>query len=652
MLMSSRPKTSHTTIERRYRTNLNARIQSLRMAVPALRVLEWNDGPKKSKGTKAKIRNEEDSTDIIDERGYVDGVKVARKCSKANVLGKAVEYIRVLKKREMRLKREQDGLKALISGLVGGSALLHTWEKEWKEKFGGEEKDEVDALDIDVPESDDEDNDEEEERRRKKPKVEIPSPPPSTSVPAGLPVVPEKRKRGRPRKVIPPVAPVEKIGTKLEAQSQAPQYLLATFALFSFFNNPFSSTAPASEHTREGVVLSVRHHSTVSTYQSLIQAFHLLVSVLVFISILWPWVGKIKGRFNFYLGAFRVAKKEGHGQAITRAASLLAALEPAKRGKQGEEKRLTKALGWVRKGETFEEKGLEQRAWVRLGEICVFNPDQTSLITRLLTMYRLRTHLPWFSASAGDLSTLAMLSCPVAKRHAARIWEAAKRNGGIACAYERLALGSVDVNEAVSRLKAAGTKAEWDRYTPIGVVARTLVLERMKAHLEAMFVESVVPASIETASESDKEDDLRRVTVDAARSLGGKMAELGGVFEKVWLGGGAGLEGVWVDDDEEEEEDDEERDGVECDIKSLIRGIMLYRKLFPSAVMGCRGEGVSILLSPPPSPSLTDHEGAGYKLRMIMGRKVFDNEEVEEARDRVVDMLVASERRGRPWGQV
>ncbi|PBK98782.1 hypothetical protein ARMGADRAFT_1162057 [Armillaria gallica] len=649
ILMSSRPKTSHTTIERRYRTNLNARIQSLRMAVPALRVLEWNDGPKKSKGTKAKIRNEEDSTDIIDERGYVDGVKVARKCSKANVLGKAVEYIRVLKKREMRLKREQDGLKALVSGLVGGSALLHTWEKEWREKFGGEEKDEVDVLDIDLPESDDEDNDEEEERRRKKPKVEVPSPLPTTSVPAGPPVVPEKRKRGRPRKVIPPVAPVEKIGAKLEAQSQAPQYLLATFALFSFFNNPFSTTASTSEHTHEGVILSARPHSTVSTYQSLIQAFHLLVSVLVFISILWPWVGKIKGRFNFNFGAFRAAK-EVRGQSMTRTASLLAALEPAKRGKQGEAKRLTTALGWGRKGESFEEKGLEQRAWVRLGEICVFNPDQTSLITRLLTMYRLRAHLPWFSASAGDLSTLAMVSYPVAKRHAARIWEAAKRDGGITCPYERLVLDTIGVDEAMSRLKAAGIKAEWDRYTPIGVIACTLVLERTKAHLESMFVESVVPAGLEPASESDKEedkeDDLRRITVDAARSLGGKLTELGDVFEKVWLGGGGGLEGVWVDDDEEEE-DEEEKDSVERDIKSLIRGIVLYRKLFPSAVMGCGGEGVSILLSPPPSPSLTDHEGAGYKLRTIMGRKVFDNEEVEEARDRVVDMLVTSERRGR-----
>ncbi len=371
--MFSQPKTSHTVIERRYRTNLNATFQSLRNAVPALRVLEWNDGPKKSKGTRAKIRNEGESADVIDERGYVDGVKVPRKCGKANILGKAVEYIRVLKKREMRLKREQDGLKVLVFRLVGGSALLHAWEKEWRDKFGGEEKDEVDAFNVDLPGSDDEDNDEEDERRRKKPKVDVPSPTPTTSVPAGPSVVPEKRKRSRPRKVIPPIAPVEKIGAKLEAQSQAPQYLLATFALFSFFNNPFSTTAPTSEHTYEGVILGARLHSTVSTYQSLIQAFQFLVSVLLLISSLWPWVGKIKGRFNLDFGALRAAE-EVRGQSVTQTASLLAALEPAKRGKQGEAKRLAHALGWVRKGESFVGKGLGQRAWVRLGEMCIFNP--------------------------------------------------------------------------------------------------------------------------------------------------------------------------------------------------------------------------------------------------------------------------------------
>ena len=80
---SGRIKTPHTTIERRYRTNLNARIQALKNAVPALRVVE----ARKTKGV-------EDPSDVVDNRGFVDGVKVARKSSKANVLGKAVEYIR------------------------------------------------------------------------------------------------------------------------------------------------------------------------------------------------------------------------------------------------------------------------------------------------------------------------------------------------------------------------------------------------------------------------------------------------------------------------------------------------------------------------------------------------------------------------------
>jgi hypothetical protein len=52
-----RPKTSRTTIEQRYHMNLNARIQGLRMAVPALRVLE-ECGGKKGKGEKGKKGNE------------------------------------------------------------------------------------------------------------------------------------------------------------------------------------------------------------------------------------------------------------------------------------------------------------------------------------------------------------------------------------------------------------------------------------------------------------------------------------------------------------------------------------------------------------------------------------------------------------------
>jgi hypothetical protein len=90
-----RPKTSHTTIERRYRTNLNARIQSLKDAVPALRVLENKERAKKGPDSVEGADSDEKPVwdDVVDERGFVDGIKVARKISKANVLGKAAEYI-------------------------------------------------------------------------------------------------------------------------------------------------------------------------------------------------------------------------------------------------------------------------------------------------------------------------------------------------------------------------------------------------------------------------------------------------------------------------------------------------------------------------------------------------------------------------------
>ena len=39
--------------------------------------------------------------------------------------------------REARLDCEQDRLKSLISGLVGGPALLREWDRDWKDKYGG-----------------------------------------------------------------------------------------------------------------------------------------------------------------------------------------------------------------------------------------------------------------------------------------------------------------------------------------------------------------------------------------------------------------------------------------------------------------------------------------------------------------------------------
>jgi hypothetical protein len=293
------------------------------MAVPALRVVEDREGKKKApnkvlvsaEGVKLEVGVAQGVMgpggviDVIDERGFVDGVKVARKCSKANVLGKAVEYIRVLKKRENRLKTEQAGLKSLVSGLVGGPALLREWEKEWKEIYGGAEKDEVDdEQEADDDDSDDEQDDGEDEngRKRKRGKTTATSTvkdkeKKTTAAEPSAPA-PEKRKRGRPRKII-PVASVPVFGQvqdgmdQPEAQNQGPvsQYLLATFALFSFFNSPLTSTSTSStsSHTHSGTVLNGPVEAGVAPwgFQNYVQMFHLLVSVIVLISFMASWAG-------------------------------------------------------------------------------------------------------------------------------------------------------------------------------------------------------------------------------------------------------------------------------------------------------------------------------------------------------------------------
>lgn len=350
------------------------------MAVPALRVLEDREGGngkkiKKNlkdgiylKGTGIGIDGADGTIDVIDERGFVDGVKVARKCSKANVLGKAVEYIRVLKKRETRLKAEQNGLKALVSGLVGGPALLKEWEMRWRERFGGEERDEVEGEEAEPEEdSDEEDGEEDGEVGKKRKRAKTTSaaqfkkaafdkksspaavPPPNVAnvitqlggnAPGanGAPVVPEKRKRGRPRKV--PVAPTpvathapqagqQDVMMQVQDQvmlaspielhqqgSQPQQYLLAVFALFSFFNSPLtssftSSSASSTSHHHTGVLLNkpplalapdivsqfapppVQSAAIVAgwTWREWAQGLHLAVSLVVLGSVICSWMG-------------------------------------------------------------------------------------------------------------------------------------------------------------------------------------------------------------------------------------------------------------------------------------------------------------------------------------------------------------------------
>ncbi|EJD03719.1 uncharacterized protein FOMMEDRAFT_167049 [Fomitiporia mediterranea MF3/22] len=152
-----RPKLTHCAVERRYRTNMRENLKNLRSVVPALRVLELKPGNRISNlslkpGTRriggdadAGVDTRPEDVDVVDERGFIDGVKVARNGSKTTAILKTIEYVRVLKRRELRLTRELEGVKTLVRSFSNGEEVLQRWEAMWREKFGGPEKDELEA---------------------------------------------------------------------------------------------------------------------------------------------------------------------------------------------------------------------------------------------------------------------------------------------------------------------------------------------------------------------------------------------------------------------------------------------------------------------------------------------------------------------------
>ncbi|KAG5634940.1 hypothetical protein H0H81_000260 [Sphagnurus paluster] len=646
-----RPKTSHTTIERRYRTNLNARIQSLRMAVPALRVVSESTsaGGKKRAPNKVLVSSEPQAVvgvDVIDARGFVDGVKVARKCSKATVLGKAVEYIKVLKRREARLMAEQAGLKSLLGGLVGGPALLREWEREWRAAFGGPERDEIGEdegeEDAEDDEEGEEDEDEEEGGRKRKRGKTAPVAGKERSTPAAPPPTGEKRKRGRPRKVVP--AANAKMEDEAEVQPQvqvqgAQQYLLATFALFSFFNSPLTSSSSTS-HVHTGVVLNA--NTTVaagvegwSTTQY-VQVLHLLVSVLVLLSFIGTWfgVGWRSGMFGpkSVLGQWSAWLKQDKKNVQAQAERILLARAPA---------------------------SLITR--LQISHQLTTSPSATSLVTAALLMY-----------TSGDTIITKYTVGGLARARARTVWGQAQALGE--GEYERMVL-ALGVDEAATRF--SGAAQDGDQAGILQALAAPLLRDRIRTHLGRVFVECVgMPCEMgaeQRVVHKQQEAEERRRTAAAARELGGALGALARGMERVSASASGDLltpttptlvpaSIVSVSS--------EENQGLE---EELLDALVLYLRVFPTEsesdyacpptpTLASRGRAVSVLLSPPPSPEPAKHGKArGYdadmektdmaRLRRALGSRVFEDgaavpeTSLEDARDRVVDRVVELERR-------
>ena len=250
------------------------------------------------------------------------------------------------------------------------------------------------------------------------------------------------------------------------------------------------------------------------------------------------------------------------------------------------------------------------------------------------------SHTPAFATSPGDLSTLALLVFPIWRARAAALWTRAMR-ARVVRPFERAVLSTMTIDEASRSL----AKASNIRLSPLGSLAVCKV-HKAVAHLAGRtLVRAVLGADAQLgesevydAEKDAREEEERRAVVDAGRSMGGSSAELVDLLERVCTG-------MFVRYEDTQHPDDSDID-EERDVRTLLGAIVLYRGLFPSGLPNSMG--VPVVLSPPPSPSRRN-TGLRAALRVALDGEVFYNggPELEEARDRVVDMLVDADRTSR-----
>jgi hypothetical protein len=221
-------------------------------------------------------------------------------------------------------------------------------------------------------------------------------------------------------------------------------------------------------------------------------------------------------------------------------------------------------------------------------------------------------------------------------------------------------------------------------YTPLETLACGVVKERVRGHLGRLFVEAVAGEVVMNENEKEEEQE-RRMTIDAARELGGSVESLGRLFERVWKTDSVELEDVT------EQFTCVDSGHLDGEIKSLFTALVLYRRLFDdddddasseTECDSCKSStptmAPSTLLSPPPSPRTVaprqrvssamqmttkrrEQNRMLLDLRTALGSRVFEHGPcagvgeargdlgigLEGARDRVVDLVVDLERKER-----
>ncbi|KAJ7136162.1 hypothetical protein C8R44DRAFT_394150 [Mycena epipterygia] len=209
-------------------------------------------------------------------------------------------------------------------------------------------------------------------------------------------------------------------------------------------------------------------------------------------------------------------------------------------------------------------------------------------------------HLYKTSASPDDRRLLALLVRPVpllGARLAGRLWGA------------NMGLG---VDEAARRVAKADQGV-------LRALEEGVAVERLHAVGARAFVRVVLgdaDGDGDTEKEMEMEMEERERALGAARAIGGRVGALAGRVGRV-LGGGE------LDLDMDAEDGGA---GAGDDVEKLLRAIVLYRRVFGS------GSGAS-----------ASAEDARALRRTLGSSDVFEDALVEEARDRVVDLLTGEE---------
>ena len=203
-------------------------------------------------------------------------------------------------------------------------------------------------------------------------------------------------------------------------------------------------------------------------------------------------------------------------------------------------------------------------------------------------------------------------------------------------------LESLDGDEAAGRLSDVtaaqfGLDMGQTRPSPLQILGGALVRDRMKKHLGSAFIKTVGVSDQEVGD--DAEEEGRQKTFSAAAELGGRLADLGKIAERLCRLVADNSSRVITVSSELVESLVATSD-AEDEVAALILALVLYQRVFPFHSHDKKGERRAMLGSGDPV----------FLLKKTLGNRVFEQgcaEGLEDARDVAVDHIVEIERNTR-----